>query len=88
LPMEPEDKRMLKRVLELSENNNKMIRKLYRSFVLQRIITVLYWVLIIGVTIGLYYYLQPFFDQVSKIYSDITGVQVNLGESFNSFFQK
>ena len=87
-PMEPEDNRMLKRVLELSESNHKMLKKLHRNLLLHRIFSIIYWVLIIGVTVGLYYYLQPVFDQVSKIYSDTTGIQVDIGKTFNNLLQR
>ncbi|MCK5059851.1 MAG: hypothetical protein KAR00_01735 [Candidatus Pacebacteria bacterium] len=88
LLMESEDREMLKCVLELSESNHKMLKKMHRNLLLHRIFSVLYWALIIGATVGLYYYLQPFFDQVSEIYSGITGVQVDIGEVFNNLIQK
>lgn len=86
--MEPEDKRMLKRILDLTEDNHKMLKKLHHALWWQRFSSFLYWVVVIGASIGLYYYLQPLFESVSKIYESVTGQDVSINGLFDSFLQK
>ncbi len=62
--MDPVDRDMLKKVVELSEENNRMVHKLYRSWWWGRVWKSLYWVVIIGVAFGAFYFLQPYFDKI------------------------
>ncbi|KKQ82789.1 MAG: hypothetical protein UT07_C0018G0001 [Parcubacteria group bacterium GW2011_GWB1_38_8] len=69
--MDPQEKMLLKRTLELSEENNKILRKMQRvarwatlwGFIKVAIVIV---PLILG-----FIYLQPFFDQIAENYSGI-----------------
>lgn len=63
--MSPEEKELLKRTLALAEENNDMLRSMQRSMRLQRLMTILYWVFIIGSAIGAYYLIQPYIDSIS-----------------------
>ncbi|MBI2109282.1 MAG: hypothetical protein HYT93_03875 [Parcubacteria group bacterium] len=60
--MDPEEQKILERILKLSEENNKLLKKINRSIQWGRFIHALYWVIIIGSAVGAYYFLQPFFD--------------------------
>ena len=66
--MDPEDKRKLQRVLELAEENNSMLKKLVRAMRWAKILRVIYFLIIIGSAIGIFYILQPVFDQVADTY--------------------
>ena len=55
----PEDeKELLKRSVELAEENNDMLRAIRRSMRLARFISIMYWVFIIGSAVGAYYLIQ------------------------------
>jgi hypothetical protein len=71
--MDPQDKRILLRTLELAEENNEMIAKMWRSYRVGRAMRVLYWVIIIGVSIGALYFIQPYVDAVRDTYSGLSG---------------
>jgi hypothetical protein len=66
--MEAEDKRKLQRALELSEENNKMLKKLVRSMRWARLVRTIYFLIIIGASVGVFYYLEPILGQILATY--------------------
>ncbi len=71
--MEPEDKKLLEETYSLAEENNKMLHSIKRSMIWARIMSILYWVLIIGVSVGAFYFIQPFLDQAMSVYNNAKG---------------
>ena len=67
--MDPESKELLKATLELSQENNNMLRSMKRSMQMSRVMSSIYWLFIIGSAVGAYYYIQPYIDQVLDVYS-------------------
>jgi len=59
------------RVLE--RENNDMLRSIKRALVLGQVFGVVRWVIIIGGTIGVFYYFEPVFSQLLSTYSDLLG---------------
>jgi hypothetical protein len=68
--MDQEDKIKLARALELSEENNNILKKMLRNMRWGRLFRVLYWVAIIAVSVGALYYVQPYIDQLQKAYGN------------------
>jgi hypothetical protein len=66
--VDPEDKKLLEDNLRLSEENNKLLRSLHRSMRVRRVLSIVYWVFIIGSAIGAYYFIEPYVGQVKGIY--------------------
>ena len=64
--MEPEEKEILHRVLKLSEQNNRMLRAMRRSALIGRFMHLLYWVIIIGISVISYYYIQPYLGTITS----------------------
>ncbi len=60
--MDHELKETLDKILELTEENNRILRKMRRSIVWGRVLHALYWVIVIGVSVGAFIYVQPFID--------------------------
>ncbi len=60
--MDPEDKKIIRENLEIAEDNQKMLKKIRRSMLLGNFTRVIYWVIIIGASLGAYYYIQPYID--------------------------
>lgn len=81
--MSEEEKELLKRSVDLAEENNDMLRSIRRSMRLGRIIKIVYWVVILGTAIGAFYFMQPYIDQLSGMYG---GAKNNL-DTFSSFFK-
>jgi Trk-type K+ transport system membrane component len=66
--MTPEEKNLLQRTLELTEENHKMLKSMSRSMKLARIMSIIYWVFIIGSAVGAYYLIQPYIDAITGAY--------------------
>jgi len=80
--MQPEEKEMLKKTLELAQENNKMLHAIRRSMVWGRIWRVFYWVVIIGAAIGAYYYIEPYIDGAIGAYGNVKGDLQSFGDLF------
>ena len=71
--MDSEDKKKLERALALSEENNKMLKKLLRNMRWGRLFKTVYWLVIIGVSIGAFLHFQPFIDQFLQAFGSFQG---------------
>ena len=72
--MDPESRKLLERTLALSEENNEMLHAMRRSMRTARIMSLIYWVFIIGSAIGAYYFIQPYVDQLTNFYGGASDV--------------
>lgn len=79
--MEPEERKMLERAVALSEENNHMLRRMRLSNRLGLIWKIIYWVAIIALSYGAYVYLQPYVDQLTKMYSEIRTTADNVSKA-------
>jgi len=69
--MSPDEKELLIKAVELSEENHKMLKSLYRASVMGRITKAIYWIIIIIATGGAYYALQPYIDLMKGNYENL-----------------
>ncbi len=69
--MNPEDKKLLQEVHDLSKENNKILHGIRRSNRWSSIFRAIYWIIIIGVSIGAFVFLQPYITSALKAYKDI-----------------
>lgn len=76
--MSPEEKELL----ELARENNKMLKKIRRHMTMGTVFRFIYWAIIVGTAIGIFYFLQPYLEGVIKTYTDLTGSV----DRVNSFF--
>ena len=60
-------------LLELTRDNNKILHKMKRSLVWNRVFKFIYLIIILGVTFGSYYLVQPYLDGVLGAYSSLLG---------------
>ena len=90
--MTPEERQLLIQTSRLVEENNKILRKMHRAALWGRIVRILYWAVIIAFSVGAYYYVQPYIEQVQSVYgglkSDVSNVRntVNQVSSFGNLF--
>ncbi|MBP6974901.1 MAG: hypothetical protein KBB54_03065 [Candidatus Pacebacteria bacterium] len=56
----------------LTEENQMMIRNLYQRARLATVFIFIKWFIIIGITIGSFYYIQPLINNLVGIYSGIS----------------
>lgn len=69
---------MLEQNIKLSEQNNRILRKMQRTLRNTMIFRIFYWVVIIGSMFGIYYYLQPFVDNISGAYTELISIPEKL----------
>ena len=77
--------KLVEKSLALAEDNNRMLKKLYKSMRWSRAINILYWVLLVGSVFGAYYFLQPFIDETKNLYGDFANPK---GSEVRSFLLK
>jgi hypothetical protein len=83
--MDIEEKRLIEETVALVRENNRLIKKIRRAALWGRATRIVYWVLIIGVAIGAFYFLQPYVDGVRSFYQNIQSTQEGFGSFFNFF---
>ena len=66
--MTPEEQQMLRESLELSRKNNEVLNKLYRASLWDRAVKGLYWLILIGITVGSFYFIRPYIDALTNVY--------------------
>jgi hypothetical protein len=71
--MDPELKELLQTTLNTVEENNRMLRRMRRAQKVASFMRFLYWILIIGIAVGAFYFLQPYVDSIMKFIKE-TGV--------------
>ena len=76
--MDPKEKDLLERTFEYARENNKILKKMRTSAKFWSFMRIVYWAIIIGSAVGLYYFLQPFLDQLLDVYNQV----VDLKDSF------
>lgn len=91
--MDGEIENLLKQTKLLVEENNKILKGIRRSNRISSFFRFIYWIIIIVATVGIYTYIQPYLDSISKLYGEvettnnkITNVQNSFGEGIKSFF--
>jgi hypothetical protein len=62
--MTPEERKMLEESLTLARENNDIMKRMWRSTRVGRAIKIIYWVVIIGASVGAVYFFQPYLDAV------------------------
>ncbi len=76
--MQPEERELLQRTYALVEENNKILRKMRRSALVTSVFQIFYWVVIIGLSFGAFYFIQPYINNIVGAYN--AGVETLTGE--------
>lgn len=75
---------LLNENLRLAKENHRMLTKLYKYQRWQKASKLLYWIALIAVALGAYYYVKPYIQRVQNTYSDITASLEKAGNTANS----
>ena len=70
--MTPEEKSLLERTLKLADENNAILRGLRRSNRVSTVMRVIYWGIIILLSVGAYYYIQPYVNVLTGFMGSTT----------------
>jgi hypothetical protein len=78
--MDAEAKGLLQRLVTLTEENNAILKKLHRAHVWNRIFFIVRVIVFVLISLGLYYYVNVYFDRIRNIYNQTTGTVQNFGD--------
>lgn len=68
--MDPESKKILLENLKLSRENHEILKRLQRNERIRRFTKILYWVIIVVIVLGGYFYIvEPMVNQLNQAYS-------------------
>ena len=82
--MSPEEHELLRRSIALSEENNDILRSIQSSMRLGRFMTFLYWLILIGISVGAYYYAEPYVEKAISVYKSAEVQLNNVNNAVNS----
>jgi hypothetical protein len=82
--MSPEEHELLKRSIALAEENNDILRSIKRSMRFSSFMTVVYWLIIIGISVGAWYFVQPYLNKAEGLYSAAHTELNNVSNTVNS----
>lgn len=68
------DARKLDELLEVTHENNKILRSMRRSQRWSSFFTLVYWAIILGSIFGAYYYFQPTIQKYMKTFQASVGI--------------
>ena len=92
--MNPEEKELLQKAHDLSVENNNILRGMRRSNRWSSVFRFIYWIIIIGISVGAFVYIQPYMNTLLKTYStlqtDLNSVKTIAGKlpNFNTTLPK
>ena len=82
--MTPEERSLLERTHKLAEENNEILRSIRRTNRFSVIMRVLYWAIILVVSFGAYYFIQPYLETMLGAYDQIQGSLQGIQGGMNS----
>ena len=69
--MTPEERSLLERTNKLAEQNNVILRSIQRTNRFSLVFRILYWVVILAISYGAYYAIQPYMNELFSLYSQV-----------------
>ncbi|MEK7113261.1 MAG: hypothetical protein AAB873_00365 [Patescibacteria group bacterium] len=79
--MDSDDKKLLKETFALTEENNKMLKKVRGVQKREAIWSTLKIIIVVGIALGSFYYIEPYLNKMIDIYSSITGIEKKMNSS-------
>ncbi|MBI4692310.1 MAG: hypothetical protein HY773_02645 [Candidatus Terrybacteria bacterium] len=68
-------KQLLKKNLEISEESLRILKKMNRAAVIGRILRFFKWMIIIGISVGAFYYIEPYIGQLADLLKQLQKFQ-------------
>lgn len=63
----------VERLTATAEETQRMVKNLYQRARMATVVVFIKWFVIIGVTLGSFYFLQPFLENTLKFYQSVAG---------------
>lgn len=68
--MTPEERSLLERTYKIAQENNEILRNMRSVSRWSTAFRVFYWIVIIGLSLGAFYAIQPYVDQIMGVYNE------------------
>ena len=65
--MNPEEQSLLEKIYKLTEENNNLLKSIQRTNRFSLVVKVLYWVIIIGLSFGALFFIQPYINSINGV---------------------
>ena len=72
--MDPESKKKLDETFDLAKENNQLLHKIRGVQKWQAFWSILKIVIVIGVALGVAYYIEPYFNKAVNVFNQISGI--------------
>jgi hypothetical protein len=82
--MTPEERSLLERTHKLAEENNSILRSIRRLTRFGTVMRVSYWVIILALSFGAYYFIQPYLQTMFGSYGQLQGSLLNIQGGVNN----
>ena len=79
--MDSESRQLLQNTLALAEENNKMLHKIRGVQKRGTLWQVLKLIVIIGIALGSFYYIEPYLNKIIDLYNSVSGMQQQINNS-------
>jgi hypothetical protein len=80
--MSPEERQLLEKTYSIAKENNQILKSMRNHARLGTAMRVLYWVAIIALSLGAYYFIEPYLKVLTGLSSQATTISPNsLSES-------
>jgi hypothetical protein len=76
MSMDEEERKMLERVLAISEQTNRVVRRMRHEELLMRFFHVFYWIVILGIAYLGYYFIKPYLGNVDLLLQNLDKIQI------------
>ena len=65
--MDPEMKKLLETIVENTQENNVLLKKMHRSILWGRFFKIAYWVVLLALAMGAFYIIQPYVEAIGNL---------------------
>jgi hypothetical protein len=70
--MDDKEKQLLREMYEMTEENNRILKKMNRRAFWSGFFRLFYWVIVLAIAFGAYYYVQPYLKALLNTYNSIS----------------
>lgn len=82
--MTPEERSLLENIAAMTAENNEILRGMRRNERIRVSMRVVYWIVIIGLSVGAYYVVEPYIKKAFGLYDEATSQLQNIQQSVNT----
>ena len=72
--MTPDERSLLERTAALAEENNRLLKSMQKSARWKTAFQIIYWVIIIALTFGAIFFIQPYINSLNSTLGELGGI--------------